>query len=409
MKLARQTYPKIKRQQGISVIAALFVIPVLLLIGGIGVTLSNTLAAQTHLGNASEAAAMYIAKRNLDNNTENLSAATAFINQYSGLADVNDVSISKEVNGYRVKSRFDTAYILLPGNNSNVIKVANQGAAGTGKQLQFDIALVIDLSGSQKSSIETLKNTLSNIIEQLDQRFESGNIRIALVPFSFLVSVEDANWLPESHNRLQCVDAISFKSSINGELVSSADKTAEDVFTHYQDLLHIRYQPRPEDTTWIEEGCPDIATLPLSEDLSKVSKRIQEHIEPSNVGMTIYYHSIIMGARMLSEQWAGEWNNNTQYRAKANKAIIVFGDGKGGGSYSYDFKAMIEQGICENIRNEGIEIYGIEYGDFANNSNIESCIGSDKMSPLNNLSTLIDLMLEQAGIDTNNQKLQLIR
>jgi len=399
----------LKRQQGMSLIASLIVIPVILLIGGIAVTLSNTLGAQTHLGDASEAAAMYISKRNLDNESANLSAATAFINQYSGLSDVTDISISKEVNGYRVKARLDTPHILLPSDNNNVIKVANQGAAGSASSQKFDIALVIDLSASQKGSISDLKATLSSVINTLEQRFGVGNVRLSLVPFSNYVSVENADWLPESHNRLQCIDAISFRKGLFNSYIRSDTETVDDVFTHYQDLLHISAKPRPLDTTWIEEGCPDIASLPLTEDFSKVIQRINEHEEPSNSGITIYYHSIIMGARMLSHQWAGEWNSETEFREEAHKAILIFGDGKDGGVYVYEFQNMIDQGICDNIRDEGIEIYGIEYGEFASNSNIQRCIGADKMSPLSEFSELLDLMLLQAGIDENNQQLHLIR
>ncbi|PAJ72558.1 hypothetical protein CJF42_20615 [Pseudoalteromonas sp. NBT06-2] len=405
----------LKSQQGMSLIASLIVIPVLLLIGGIAVTLSNTLGAQTHLGDASEAAAMYISKRNLDNESENLSAATAFINQYSGLSDVTDISISKEVNGYRVKARLDTPHILVPTDNSNVIKVANQGAAATASSQKFDIALVIDLSGSQKGSIGDLKTILSDVIDTLEQRFGIGNVRLSLVPFSNYVSIENADWLPESHNRLQCIDAISFRQGqydINTgsySYIRSDEDTVDDVFTHYQDLLYISTTPRPYDTKWLEEGCPDIASLPLTEDFSKVIQRINEHEEPSNSGITIYYHSIIMGARMLSHQWAGEWNSETEFREDAHKAILIFGDGKDGGVYVYEFKNMIDQGICDNIRDEGIEIYGIEYGEFASGSNIQRCIGADKMSPLSEFSELLDLMLSQAGIDENNQKLHLIR
>ena len=408
----RRTFKSPKKQQGVVMLAALLTLPTLLLLGGVAITLTHGMTTHTQLGNAAESAAMFLSQRDAGDPNRDRQDAYNLVRLFSGVGslDESQLTISQENNGYRVTAQASTPYWLLtPRQGESRMTLNHQGAAGVASSEQIDIVMVIDLSSSQGADIARLQQTLKDLTDSLEQRFSSGNIRIGLLPFSFLPSIRDADWLPESHDGIECVSGMAYVPGLFGGSYADSQQTVTDLFTPPEQLLEISHRTRPQDTTWIVEGCPDIGSLALTEDMSRVKARIDAHQELSNEQVTTYHHSVIFGARMLSQSWGSQWSVDSPYREDAKKVLMIIGDGRDGAVYVYEFANMIRMGLCDAIRDEGIALYGVKYGDFGANSNIENCIGSDKMSELDNLDQLIDSMLDEAAINADQQKLKLIR
>ena len=94
----------LQKQQGIIFVAALLVALPLIVLGATAISVSAIFAKQIQLGNASEVASMYIASREDKQSGSDLSAATAIIKQFNGLADINtdSVHISNENGVYQL-------------------------------------------------------------------------------------------------------------------------------------------------------------------------------------------------------------------------------------------------------------------------------------------------------------------
>ena len=407
----RRTFKSPGKQRGVIILATLLALPTLLLLGGVAVTLTHGMTTHTQLGNAAESAAMFLSQRNAGDANRDRRDAYNLISQFSGVGHLDEaqLTISQENNGYRVAARASTPYWLLaPRQGESQMTLSHEGAAGVASSEQIDIVMVIDLSSSQAADIARLQQTLKELTDNLERRFTSGNIRIGLIPFSFYPSIQDADWLPESRDGIECTDSTSYTDGLFGQLRGDAQQTVDDLFTPPDQLRQITHRPRPKDTTFLDERCPDIGSLALTEEMSRVKARIDAHQEPSNSGITTYHHSVIFGARMLSPSWANQWDANSPYRKDAKKVLMVIGDGKDAGVYMYNFTSLINLGLCDDIRDEGIAMYGVKYGDFRDGSNIEDCIGSDKMSELDNIDKLIDSMLDESAINADQQKLKLI-
>lgn len=392
-----------KKERGSVVLAMLIVLPVILLLAGVTLTISNSLASQSQLGNASEAAAMYLAKRELLNSAQASNAdASHFIRQFSQTNDLNKVTLNKENSGYRVKASASMPYLLLAPSDGKV-PVSNQGAAGiASSKSKVDIILMLDLSSSQSLSIAGTIGDLNRMISTIERRYEPGTIRLGLMPFSFLPSIDDALWLPESATRLQCITATSVKSGLFGSIREDIKGTVNDLFLPPSQIQMAKPVARPLDTTWLTEKCPDIGALALTTKLDKVRARINQHKEKSNGGITIYHHALIMSARMLAKSWSGDWDSSSEFEAESEKVIIAIGDGADGGSYAFDFKKLIDLGLCDEIRDENIKLYQLQYGSQVRaNSNIERCVGSKNAKPAAEIDELMDIILKDTNRNNN--------
>lgn len=396
------------RQRGFSMMALLIMIPSLLLLTGTAVTVTVGLNTQHQLGLASESAAMYFAKRKaLTGKLATVDLVRQFMSQFTFVGKISEVEVIALTNGYRVKATSTLPIFMMPSIGDN-FEVSNQGAAEIDINLseKVDIVLLLDLSSSQNRGLSNTISELHRVVADIEQRYEPGNIRIGIMAFSFLPSIADADWLPESFQGIECVSATVYKPGLFSSTPTRSNEQAvvDNIFTLPNDLLHIDHSARALDTTWLEEGCPDVSSLLPTADLEAVRDKISEHEQPSNVSMTIYHHGLIFAARMLDDDWAQEWDNAQEDIGERTKAIIAIGDGADGGVYRYEFAAMIEAGLCDSIRENNIDLYHLYYGsDYRAGSNIEQCVTQEKSSSLTELDQVIDQLIERVN-PNNNQK-----
>ena len=401
-----------RKQQGSITVAAAVVLPVLVIFIGLALTYSYAMVQQTQLGNASESAAIYLAKRDAKDEQRNLPAALAIVQQFNGLnkAQQSSIGLVHSNDTYRVNAQLNSEKFGSHKQSDN-LKVSNKGTASTKSKPggQFDIAMVLDLSSSLNSSIPQIKRTLNQVVDEIQTNFGDGNVRLSIVPFTNFVSIEDADWLPASANGIECVTGMSYIPGFFGtQLREDVATTASEVLNIPSELRRINHWSRPLDTTFLDEGCPDIGTVSLTEDMEKIKTRVNR-FQGSNSLFTVYHHAVIYGARMLTERWTHLWDRNAELRPDSNKAMIIIGDGQDGGVYHYDFRNMINYGMCENIKNDGIKIYGLRTGDYTVGSNMELCIGTfDNMADLTDFSALIDKILTDAGVGNAEQKIKLV-
>ena len=294
-----RTQPIIKRQQqGSITVASAIVLPVLVVFIGLALTYSFALTQQTQLGNASESAAMFLALRDADDEARNLPAAQAIVQQFNGLQNVpqSNVQLTHRNSEYRINTQQQARRFSQHKLAENVM-VNNTGAASANSKVggQFDIALVLDLSSSLNGSIPQVKQEISDVVDEIQAKFGDGNVRLALVPFTHFVTIEDAEWLPESQSGLECIDGQSFTGNTASDHLVDITATANEVFYTPDQLNLINHWNRPKDTTWLEEGCPDVGTVSLTEDLEQIKTRVNR-FQGSNSSMTVYHHAVIYGA-----------------------------------------------------------------------------------------------------------------
>lgn len=397
------------KQQGMITMAAAVILPVLVIFIGLALTYSYALTQQTQLGNASEAAAMYVAKRGADDKLRNLPTAHALIQQFNGLKNLSssDISLSYSGDQYRISSN-QQSLAFIKSKSTTGLKVVNKGAASNANKAgaQFDIALAIDLTGSIGNGIDDVKRILNNVIDNLTSQFGENNIRISLIPFSKYVSVKDADWLPTSSGNIRCLDSLSLTSATG---FPRYPLTVDQLFDDPTSIF-LRSYPRDTSPALTDPNariCPHIPVLPLTTNFTQIKAEINKinYLD----AYTITYHSVIMAARMLSQNWLEQWQTEQKYRPNSHKAVIILTD-----AWEYDLhedeaKFLNRFGLCQSIHDNNIKMYGIQAGSiFNSNSWLIDCFGANNFQPLDQLPTLINTMLTDVGVGNSSQTLKLV-
>lgn len=399
------------KQRGFSMLALLIIIPSMILLAGTAVTVSLGLNTQHQLGLASESAAMYFAKRKAVSGQEaTVAQVTGFLNQFSSVGRVTEVVVTPLTNGYRVRATSSVPILMMPDLGDS-FTVTNHGAAEIEyrNSSKVDIVLMLDLSSSQTIGLQDTIDDLHRVITSIEGRYEPGNIRMGLMAFSFFPSISDADWRPQSHQGIECVSSTVYVPGLFGGLVaSSPDDVVANLFTLPQNLSDIGGHTRPLDTTWLSEGCPDVGSLFPTADLSAVKQRVSSHAEESNSQITIYQHALIYAARMLDEGWSQEWKSDYVDIGERKKAVIAIGDGADGAVYVYEFRNMINAGLCDAIRDNDIELYYLHSGvDYRPNSNIENCVTTENTKPMARVDEVIDTLIGDVDPNGSTQNLTL--
>ena len=386
-----------KRQRGFSMVAILIIIPSLLVLAGTAVTVAIGLNIQHQLGTASESAAMYFAKRKvLTGDEATQTQVREFMAQFTSVGNIDNIEIINIANGYRIKANSSVPIFMMP-QLGNSFKVSNQGAASVeyNNNSKVDIVLLLDLSPSQILGLQDTIDNLHRIISTISARYEPGNIRIGVMAFSFLPSIVDADWLPQSFSGIECVSSTVFIGGMLGaNRPANANKTVDNLFTLPNNLRNIAQKSRPLDTTFLNEGCPDVGSLLPTSDLNKVKQHISSHTQRSNAQVSVYHHALIYGARMLDEGWASAWDTSYVDIGERKKAVIAIGDGADGAIYTTEFSNLINAGMCDEIRDNDVELYFLHYGvDFRENSNIERCVTSENTKAMSDIEEVIDQLI----------------
>ncbi|REL25958.1 pilus assembly protein [Thalassotalea euphylliae] len=401
-------------QQGVVAIATAIVLPVLVLFIGLALTYSYALIQQSQLGNAAESAAIFLAQRQATDNQRDLPSAQAVIRQFNGLRPTNlsQLNLTRADGDYRLL----TSQTMPSFGNQALAKnlqVSNQGAATGQKSGRFDIALIVDLSGSQAGSTGYTKYQINQVVSEIQKNFSSGNVRLGLLPFSAYVAVENVDWLPASQNRIRCVSAMSYYRDANGQLQPHLPDIPDDIFRDYQTLLHIENIDKAN--AYLGE-CPDIAAVPLTTDLNKIRDRINQH-QRADSHYTAIHHSVVFGARMLADNWLAAWQAGTEVREGSRKAMVFIGDASDSSgipgtneSPSGDFSRLMLFDFCETIKRQGIAMYSLRIGDYEHGANLDRCINDNShIRDLADFPTLMTEILADAGVTNGQQRVKLVR
>ncbi|NOH53537.1 hypothetical protein F0266_11385 [Vibrio coralliilyticus] len=201
-----------------------------------------------------------------------------------------------------------------------------------------EMVLVLDISSSMFSSIDTVKSILENVVDNIDansvQIDGRGAVSMSVVPFSDGVSVINAPWL--NKQGVYCVDGIQKN---NGSRSAQSSVFYLDA-THSEKEVEHR-QP----DTFLADCSESSPTLPLTDNLTVVKNAIKG-LDVS--GSTASYQGLIWAARQLIPRWQSEWRLDT-YRTQPAKKIVLMTDGADNDDM---FDQLVDAGLCERLADD---------------------------------------------------------
>jgi len=369
-------YQSSQRQQGFVFIATLFVIPLLLLVGGVAASVSQGLASKTQLANAAETTALYLSLRGSDNTANDLNAAQDIISEFSGLAAITsaDLTINKLNEGYQVGASLQTPMYLLSTdqqsldmNVSSQIKAENEISAQ-----KIEMSLVLDYSGSMAGEEATMGETLAQISQLFDAKNGKYlNMKLAAAPFSSGITTEINGYL----------DTRCYQKSY---------QQWTDQYLDWPQLLQ-QIEPQLEELDQYCYSTPQVSRLILTDDVNDIDTMISDaSADFSTNGGTEIDQGLLWGLRLLSPDWQ-EYDSTNQPAAfdaspspETQKILFLMTDASATGDWCH----LIEGGsgncanqvpLCEYAKTLGVRIVTMyfETSSWGNNvqeqENLRSC------------------------------------
>jgi Flp pilus assembly protein TadG len=366
-----------KKQQGIIFIAALLVALPLIAFGAIAITVSAIFAKQIQLSNASEVASMYIALREDKQKDTDLSAATAIIQQFNGLADTgsDSVHISHDNGVYHLSISAESEHVLLTDKQGITIKGSTNLTTGVNQQ-NLELSIIMDYSGSMWGETDEMQATLAQLTDLLTIKNDQyQQAKIAITPFSdgITLAMNNENYQQPTH----CFEYLSskFNSRESHPWVSQ--------YLNYSDLQHTANANLELESK--ESGCsgPNAARILLTDDRHIIDRAI---IDAGNSnaprGGTNIDQGLLWGLRMLTPQWQ-EYQGLSRESLPSDfvddetqKVILLISDGDPNGStpwcklieqenrYSaggYDICRLDELPLCSYIKSLDIRIVSLYF------------------------------------------------
>lgn len=95
------------------------------------------------------------------------------------------------------------------GGNGNDILVGDAGGVGnSGESQNYNVVLILDLSGSEQSSLSTYQEAIRNYVSELHD-YQHGQINIGIIPFSTEVNTSQVGWFQNvaDTNTLNSIDS----------------------------------------------------------------------------------------------------------------------------------------------------------------------------------------------------------
>ncbi|OBT28644.1 vWA domain-containing protein [Vibrio splendidus] len=229
-----------------------------------------------------------------------------------------------------------------------------------------ELVLVLDVSGSMGSNIQSLKSILSNALNTIQSQSNNANdldsVSISIVPFDSGVAAQRPPWLSKEAAGIYCIDGLSYR---NGDF--SAALTVDNLATLHSERP-VKFTPPSK---WLSDCNQDSPMLPLT----SVFSRVQNSINSLTAnGGTRSYHGLVWGVRQLIPRWQQAWGLNASTVPETRRKLVLFTDGDDSGDA---FTQLVNAGFCTTAINQyGIEMNFIGYG--VNPSRIaqfENCAG----------------------------------
>jgi Mg-chelatase subunit ChlD len=362
-----------------------FVLASIPMIGVVGtaVDYSRANAIRTAMQNALDSTALTLGKEAADLNTANLNKrANAYFKaqfnepktQLSAL--VSKFDATTETLTLNATGSVDTSFSRVLGFKK--IKIDTTSTVTWGTSRKIEIALVLDNTGSMKSSgkIEALKVATKNFIDAMKKASKKRDaIKVAIIPFDTHVNIgsayKTASWIDWS-----LMDAAQGTTWTGGYRDASNNYGDADDDTRYDDdrvnkdtwtgCVIDRTQSNDvldtpvsgNSATWYPaENCGLIPLLPLTQDWSAAKQMIDKLKADGKTNLTIGlawgWHALTSNAP-LTEAAAPDKN--------LEKIIVFLTDGLNTQNRWTTKAADIDARtkiVCENIKKAGIKIYTI--------------------------------------------------
>lgn len=236
-------------------------------------------------------------------------------------------------------------------------------------QARLDLSMVLDLSGSMNGGgkLDALKSASKLAAKTLLESGREGDIRVSFVGYSKAVNVLDYGFyawgdssevepIPEGMARVFCV------SERVGDGAWDDRPPGPDAYFPYAG-----------------NNCPDEGLFTLSSDLGAFSNAIDD-LNAS--GGTAGHVGVAWGWYLLSPKWSAVWPEASKplsYDAENSvKAVILMTDGAFNNATHSAYGTSSQQAVklCEQMRDEGIEIYAIAFSaPPAGQQTLKDCAG----------------------------------
>ncbi|WP_454440498.1 VWA domain-containing protein [Vibrio bathopelagicus] len=230
-----------------------------------------------------------------------------------------------------------------------------------------ELVLVLDVSGSMGSNIQSLKSILSNALNTIQSQSKNANdldsVSISIVPFDSGVAAQRPPWLAKEAAGIYCIDGLSYR---NGNF--SASLTVDNLATLHSERP-VKFA-KPND--WLLDCNQNSPMLPLT----NVFSRVQNSINSLTAnGGTRSFHGLLWGVRQLIPSWQQAWGINVSTLPETRRKLVLFTDGNDEG---YTFDQLVNAGFCTTAINQyGIEMNFIGYDVSSSRiAQFERCAGS---------------------------------
>ena len=230
-----------------------------------------------------------------------------------------------------------------------------------------ELVLVLDVSGSMGSNIQSLKSILSNALNTIQSQSNNANdldsVSISIVPFDSGVAAQRPHWLSKEAAGIYCIDGLSYR---NGNF--SAALTVDNLATLHSERP-VKFTPPSQ---WLSDCNQDSPMLPLTSVFSRVRNSINSLTAN---GGTRSFHGLLWGVRQLIPSWQQAWGINVSTVPETRRKLVLFTDGADEGD---TFDQLVNAGFCTTAINQyGIEMNFIGYGVSSSRiAQFERCAGN---------------------------------
>jgi len=350
----------------------------LLLLGlGVAVDSARLVKAKQELQNASDAATLSAALAYKQSSNDQLGKARTD-GRSSFEVNTEHMNYAKEKISFEltdqnsIRSTVDISlkpmFINLFGYPKLDLTVNSEVAVGT--QIGAEIVLAVDSTNSMAfgSQWDTVMETIETTLEELEDFTGDDNIYVSVVPFKDRVNIGTARaaWLdggtPADWNG--CVepreeDIAGFEFMLTDERPNTGPFEANI----------------PGTSGWGSTLCPEDPILGPSNDIDDL---LEDTSNYTTGGTGRFDSGLAWAWRLLSPEWSGQWgvSNYPAVNSKTRKKYLIFmSDGK---STAFEkehaqertwgwnegsqpaFEHIVE--ICDQIKADDIEIYGLRFG-----------------------------------------------
>jgi len=387
-------------------------------LAGIGMDYTNIVRLKSDLQAQVDAAVLAAAtadvtvegNRGLDQNQVNaIRQKAAFSVLEANGFDLNDIQPRFEISQGTVLLTAKTIYKPFFGGliGQDAMKISATAESGLGEMQAVEIVLVLDNTNSmiQDGKLAALKTAATNLVNAVE---ESGSgSEVALVPFARYVKIDESLWDAPWFDRPEDID-----TEITWQQATHTGGTCHTVTdTRFRDGFEEEFETQvceDQTTTYEEmtrvdesrfEGCVGTRTPPFSESDASYGVKVPGLLNriPYLYGTDNTYipSGLLWGQRVLSP---GVPFDNEESENPKRKVMVLMTDGKntsrlnnstnaqtyrfappylewlGGDGHSPEANEVTAR-MCENIKNDGVEIVTIAFqvNDVATQNLLKNC------------------------------------